>query len=130
MGLIGGFLVRHAARARRAALDHFVGHLLNQPPVLIGMRLLLAAVRLLLSPGIGGPLPGGARSRQSLARLPGPVASWRDGSRRVLGHDPSEPRHVAVPGGTEASRRGLAVDAEQTVKRASLAVDGSSERPK
>jgi hypothetical protein len=56
-GLIGGFLVMRATRDGWAEIDPFAGRLIAQQQVLIGMRLLLAAVMLLGQPGLGGPLP-------------------------------------------------------------------------
>jgi len=46
--LIGGFLVVYFARLGRTKIDHFAGHLIDQQDVLVGMRLLLAAVVRLL----------------------------------------------------------------------------------
>src|SRR5262249_53418333 len=56
LGLIGGLLVRHAARGRRAEINDLAGHLIDPQQVLIGMGLLLAAVVLLWPLGVYGPL--------------------------------------------------------------------------
>ena len=54
--LIGGFLVVHFARLGRTEIDHFAGYLIDQQDVLVGMRLLFAAVVLLLRGVILGAL--------------------------------------------------------------------------
>src|SRR5262245_7738276 len=56
LGLIGSFLVMRASRDCRAEINHFTGHLIDQQEVLIGMGLLLAAIVLLLQPGVCGTL--------------------------------------------------------------------------
>ena len=55
--LIGGFLIVRFAWLSWPKIDHCARHLIDQQAVLIGMRLLLAAVMLLLALDISGPLP-------------------------------------------------------------------------